>query len=98
MLVLETYFCSPAYNNPPVLFLVAYVAEFRYLLGDSEWLTMEKKKKSSGYIMVQIKFHSEELRTWKWFCDSEITLKVKLLPEIRIEKVLSVSLSFFYSW
>ena len=24
-------------------------------------------------------------------------LKVKLLPEIRIEKVLSVSLSFFYS-
>lgn len=70
-----------------MLFLVAYVAEFRDLPGDSEWLTM-KKKKSSGYIVVQIKFHYEELRTWKCFCYSEITLKVMLLLDIRFGKVL----------
>lgn len=38
--------------------------------------------------MVQITFHSEELKAWKCFYDSEISLKIMLLPEIGAGKVL----------
>lgn len=79
-----------------MLFLVAYLAEFRYLPGDSEWLTVKKKK---SWLTQRYRLNSimKSSRCENAFVILKFLSKVMLLLEIRVEKVLRDCLFHFYS-